>query len=69
MLPLQKIIVILCAGKRLPKKYRPHILTGSQWNGAYECHVTNEDWLLIYNPRFHKMVQFINMGKHDELFA
>ena len=44
--PLEKVIDMLAADKRLPARYHDHGLNGD-YIGFRECHI-EPDWLLIY---------------------
>lgn len=64
---LNKIIDILCTGKRLASSYQDHDLHG-EYNGYRECHVQG-DILLIYKIEKQKIVLILfNIGTHSELF-
>lgn len=43
---LEKVLGYLQQQKKLPEKYKDHLLTGN-YTGLRECHI-NPDWLLIY---------------------
>lgn len=63
----KQINELLVAGKRLPPKYRDHLLTGN-WHGYRECHI-RPDWLLIYHiDESVKEIEYVRMGSHSELF-
>ncbi len=59
---------LLISGKPLPTKNNDHLLTGN-WMNHRECHL-EPDWLLIYRiNEQEKVVEYVRMGKHAELFA
>jgi mRNA interferase YafQ len=62
---LKNIITLLCQKKELPKKYRPHLLSGD-WNDCWECHIA-PDWLLIYRLEENE-IHLIRTGTHSDLF-
>ena len=62
---LKNIITLLCENKELPKRCRPHVLSG-EWRDCWECHIA-PDWLLIY--RFtENEIHFLRTGTHSDLF-
>lgn len=57
----------LIAGKPLPIRNRDHSLSG-RWAGCKECHI-EPDWLLIYQlNEKEKMIEYLRMGTHADLF-
>lgn len=62
---LEGIINLLCEGKELPKRCRPHRLSGDL-SGFWECHIA-ADWLLIYQST-DLSVTLIRTGTHSDLF-
>lgn len=63
---LEEILALLIAGAELPRKNRPHMLTG-EWRGFYECHI-EPDWLLIYDLTNPKVLALHRTGTHSDLF-
>lgn len=64
---LSAILDILCAGDKLPEKYRDHPLTNSKkYKDVRECHI-EPDWLLIYRID-ENAVHLIRTGSHSDLF-
>jgi mRNA interferase YafQ len=58
---------LLVARKPLPQKNRDHPLTGN-WRGYRDCHL-EPDWLLIYSVNEKdKLIEYVRMGSHSELF-
>jgi mRNA interferase YafQ len=58
---------LLEKGEPLPEQNRDHVLTGN-WRGHRECHL-EPDWLLIYEvDEQEKILTFMRMGSHAELF-
>jgi len=62
---LKEIMDILIEGKKLPKKFCDHSLTGN-FNERRECHI-EPDWLLIYKLGKYEIV-FERTGSHSDLF-
>ena len=61
------VMSFLLSGKKLPKKYKEHKLSG-EYEGCFECHIQN-DILLIYSIDNKELVLYaINIGTHSELF-
>ena len=59
---------LLISGKPLPAKNSDHLMTGN-WMNHRECHL-EPDWLLIYRiNEQEKVVEYVRMGTHAELFA
>ncbi len=59
---------LLMAGKPLPTKNKDHLLTGN-WGHYRECHL-EPDWLLIYRiDDEDKIIEYVRMGSHAELFS
>ena len=46
---LEEIVNILQLEGTLPRKYKPHKLSGN-WSPKWECHI-EPDWLLIYEVK------------------
>ncbi len=64
---LEEVIEILAEGKKLPKKYRDHSLTGD-YKDCRECHIT-PDWLLIYQINNGELILYLTRtGTHSDLF-
>ncbi|MEX2341247.1 MAG: type II toxin-antitoxin system YafQ family toxin [Candidatus Paceibacterota bacterium] len=62
---LKACIELLCAGKSLPVKMKPHKLIG-KYAGYSECHI-EPDWLLIYSFNEENLV-LVRTGSHADLF-
>ncbi len=61
------VINILVSGKKLPAKYRAHMLSG-EYEGCCECHIQN-DIVMIYSVDNKKLILLgIDIGTHSELF-
>lgn len=59
---------LLITGKPLPDKNKDHQLMG-HWNNYRECHL-EPDWLLIYRiNKQEKVIEYIRMGSHADLFS
>lgn len=64
---LEKVLGYLQQQKKLPEKYKDHLLTGN-YTGLRECHI-NPDWLLIYKIDQEKLILALaRTGSHSELF-
>lgn len=63
---LEEVLELLITDADLPKKNRPHMLTG-EWRGFYECHI-EPDWLLIYDLTNPKVLALHRTGTHSDLF-
>lgn len=58
----------LISGLPLPVKNRDHFLSG-RWGNCRECHI-EPDWLLIYQiNEKEKIIEYLRMGTHADLFA
>lgn len=62
---LNKVLEMLLQKQTLPKKYRPHMLSGN-WGGKWECHI-EPDWLLIYEYSDDSLILH-RTGSHSDLF-
>lgn len=62
---LKDVIEMLAEGKKLPGKYKNHLLVGNYAN-TRECHI-KPDWLLIYRVD-EDSLYLIRTGSHSELF-
>lgn len=60
----EEVVTILANTGTLPKKYKPHKLTGD-WKGFWECHI-QPDWLLIWEQTRHR-INF-NLNRHLNTF-
>jgi mRNA interferase YafQ len=59
---------LLEQGETLPTQNRDHVLTGN-WREHRECHIA-PDWLLIYEKNeSEKIITFVRIGSHSELFG
>ena len=64
---LERVVILLVSGEKLPIKYRNHKLTGNL-KDSYECHVA-PDWLLVYKIYKDALVlELVAMGNHGNLF-
>lgn len=60
-------INILVETGTLPKKYRPHKLSG-QYRELWECHIS-PDWLLIWSQNDETLTLIlIDTGSHSDIF-
>ena len=62
-----RVINILLTGRRLPKEYQEHKLSG-EYEGCYECHVQNDILLIYYFDGGKCMLVGVDIGTHSELF-
>jgi len=62
---LKIVVALLCENKELPKRCKPHILSGN-YSNYWECHI-EPDWLLIYEFR-EKEIRLLRTGTHSDLF-
>lgn len=61
----KNMVSLLSEENELPKKCKPHMLSG-EWNNCWECHIES-NWLLIY--RFTgEEIHLIRTGTHSDLF-
>lgn len=64
---LVKVVDLLQNNGQLPKKYKPHKLTGN-YSNCWECHI-KPDWLLIWLQDDNTLtLLFIDTGTHSDLF-
>lgn len=67
MLEVAAVMSRIVAGEKLPAELRPHKLSG-EYEGCWECHV-RPDLLLIWIPDSRaKVVTFVRLGSHSDLF-
>ena len=65
--PLGEIVEMLRCGKKLPKKYADHCLSGD-FSQCRECHI-QPDWLLVYRIDDDILtLTLMDTGTHAELF-
>ncbi len=62
---LKNIIDLLSSTKELPKRCKPHVLSGN-YSNYWECHI-EPDWLLIYEFTEND-VRLLRTGTHSDLF-
>jgi mRNA interferase YafQ len=63
------IMEILFSQKNIPPQYLDHELEGNEWGGARELHIGG-DFLLVYQLSDDgRLVTFIDIGSHSELFG
>ena len=68
MTKFKAIHELLMSGMSIPEKNKDHILSGN-WNGHRECHI-EPDWLLIYRiDRENKVIEYVRMGSHSDIFS
>ena len=64
---LGEIVEMLRCGKKLPKKYADHCLSGD-FSQCRECHI-QPDWLLVYRIDDDILtLTLLDTGTHAELF-
>ena len=65
---LGEVLEILERAGKLPRNYKPHILSGN-YNGYWECHI-KPDWLLIWRQNDQlKVIELVRTGTHSDLFS
>lgn len=64
---LNAVIKLLLHQKKLPEKYRDHLLTGN-YLGIRECHVKPDILLLYWIDEEGKLLYLERIGSHSELF-
>lgn len=63
---LDKVIVILLDGERLPRSFKPHKLKGNR-DGLWDCHIKN-DWILLYRYNSNGIVlEAVRTGSHRDV--
>jgi mRNA interferase YafQ len=62
------VIDTLLSGKKLPKKYREHKLSG-EYEGCLECHIQNDVLLIYYFDNGKCILVGVDIGTHSELFG
>lgn len=63
----QEVLALLMQDGRLPRQYKPHLLTG-KYKGCWECHI-KPDWLLIWEQDDNRLrLLLIDTGSHSDLF-
>lgn len=65
ILELNRILMLLIERKKLPAKYKDHLLSGD-YAGYRECHV-KPDVLLVYKTSV-QVLYLSRIGSHSELF-
>ena len=63
---LRSVIQKLAEDGTLPRRYRPHKLSG-EWENIWECHLKG-DWLLLYDVGETKL-WLARTGTHSDLFG
>jgi mRNA interferase YafQ len=63
---LAEIGALLADDQPLKERHRDHALSGN-WKDHRECHL-KPDLLLIYKKPADKILRFVRMGSHSELF-
>ena len=64
---LNDVVDLLAENGTLPRKYKPHMLTG-RYKGCWECHI-QPDWLLVWQQNDTELILlFTNTGTHVDLF-
>jgi len=63
------VMELLFSRKHIPEHYLDHELSGSEWGGARELHIGG-DFLLVYKIDANKkLITFMAIGTHSELFG
>ena len=64
---LKEVIDLLQKDGKLPRRYKPHKLSGNYVN-CWECHIKS-DWLLVWKQNEEALtLLFTNTGTHADLF-
>jgi mRNA interferase YafQ len=64
---LGKALEFLESSGSLPRKYKPHVLSGN-FSGYWECHI-KPDWLLIWKVNEEtRIIELVRTGTHADLF-
>ena len=64
---VEKAVDTLMAKGTLPRKYKPHKLSGN-WEGVWECHIT-PDWLMVWLQDDQKFtLLMLDTGSHSDIF-
>lgn len=64
---LKEVIDILQIEGKLPRKYKPHKLSGD-FAECWECHIKS-DWLLVWKQNDDELtLLFTNTGTYSDLF-
>ena len=68
MSQLETVLRLLAETGTLPPKYKPHILSGRNWAGYWECHI-EPNWLLVWDQNDTELVLLLlDTGTHSDLF-
>jgi len=63
---LEVVLKLLSKTGSLPRKYKPHLLSG-EYKGYMECHIES-DFLLIWIDESIDVIKLIRLGSHSDLF-
>ncbi|MCX2495944.1 type II toxin-antitoxin system YafQ family toxin [Pedobacter sp. PF22-3] len=64
---LEAVLKTLRENGKLPRKYKPHILSGD-YDGFWECHIKG-DWLMTWlQDDIKKEIYLDRLGTHSDLF-
>ena len=65
---LTNVIDLLRENGTLPRKYRPHKLSGFKGNNTWECHI-QPDWLLVWEQNDMQLtLLMLDTGTHSDIF-
>ena len=65
---IAELVDILRKSGTLPRKYRPHKLTGFKGGMTWECHI-EPDWLLVWEQNDTRLtLLMLDTGSHADLF-
>jgi mRNA interferase YafQ len=64
---LEKVVLLLRQSKKLPDKYRDHLLSNN-WRGMKECHLKPDDLLIYFVSEETQTLYLERIGSHSELF-
>jgi mRNA interferase YafQ len=66
---IAELVDILRVRGVLPRKYKPHKLSGYKGGMTWECHI-EPDWLLIWEQNdTHLTLLMLETGTHSDLFG
>ena len=66
---IAELVDILRVRGALPRKYKPHKLSGYKGGMTWECHI-EPDWLLIWEQNdTHLTLLMLETGTHSDLFG
>ena len=65
---IAELVDILRENGSLPRKYKPHKLSGFKGNMTWECHI-EPDWLLVWEQNDTRLtLLMLDTGTHSDIF-